>query len=81
MCDINQAMINSLNVLNGDVTIEELIMQGEGWFVFNPEKTVSLKTLEQMLQYFTDVEDYERCRQVYNLINDGETIGKDFRLE
>ena len=34
-----------------------------------------------MLQYFTDVEDYERCRQVYNLINDGKTIGKDFRLE
>jgi hypothetical protein len=81
MSEIHNAMINSLHVLNGSKTIEGLIMEGNGWFVFNPEEPVSLKTLDIMLDYFADLEDYERCQQILTLINDGKTIGKDFRLD
>ena len=79
MSEINKAMINSLNVFTGDKTLEELILSDEGIFVFNPEEPVSSKTLESMLQYFVDVEDYDRCIVVKKLIDDGSVIGKDFR--
>ncbi len=79
MSEINRAMINSLNVFTGHKTLRELILSDEGIFVFNPEKPVSLKTLESMLQYFADVEDYERCIVVQKLIKDGSIIGKDLR--
>ena len=32
-----------------------------------------------MLQYFVDVEDYDRCIVVKKLIDDSSVIGKDFR--
>ena len=79
MSEINKAMINSLNVFTGDKTLEELITSDEGIFVFNPEQPVSLKTLESMLEYFIEVEDYDRCIVVKKLIEDGSVIGKDFR--
>ena len=80
MSDLNRAMINTLNVFNGHTTVEALIIAEEGWFVYNPEKKVTLKNLESMLQYFQNVEDYKRCEQVLKLIQDGKIIGKDFRL-
>jgi len=81
MSNINRAMINSLNVLNGDKTLEELIIGDEGFFVFNPEEPVSRQTLEDMLHYFTTVEDYERCMQVKKLLDDGSIIGRDTRFQ
>jgi len=72
-------MINSLNVFTGHKTLIELILSDEGYFVFNPEKPVSLKTLQIMLDYFVSVEDYERCGIVQKLIKDGSIIGKDLR--
>jgi len=79
MSEINKAMINSLNILKGEKTLEELIIGDEGFFIFNPEEPVSLKTLEDMLHYFSSVEDYERCSQVKKLLDDGKIIGTDFR--
>ncbi len=79
MSEINRAMINSLNVFTGHKTLMELILSDEGFFVFNPEKPVSLKTLKIMLDYFISVEDYERCTIVQQLIDDGSIIGKDLR--
>lgn len=81
MSNINKAMINSLNVLRGEKTLEELIIGDEGFFVFNPEEPVSLKTLEDMLHYFSSVEDYDRCIQVKRLIDDGKVIGRDTRFQ
>lgn len=40
MSELNQAMINSLNILKGEKTLEELIIGDEGFFVFNPEEPV-----------------------------------------
>ncbi len=73
-------MMNTLNVFKGNVTLEELILADKGTFVFNPEKKVSLKTLEDMLGYFQDIEDYENCIEVKKLIDDGTIIGKDYRI-
>lgn len=79
MSELNQAMINSLNILKGEKTLEELIIGDEGFFVFNPEEPVSLSTLQDMLHYFSSIEDYEKCLEVKKLLNDGKTIGSDFR--
>lgn len=80
MSDINRAMINTLNVFTGDKTLEELIISDEGCFVFNPEEPVSLKTLEDMLDYFASVEDFERCSTVKKIIDEGRIVGRDLRI-
>lgn len=81
MSDINKAMINSLNVLTGHKTVEELIIEDDGFFIFNPEEPVSSKTLDDLLYYFTQMEDYERCIEVKKLIDDGSIIGRDTRIQ
>jgi hypothetical protein len=71
MSDINRAMINTLNVFTGDKTLEELIISDEGYFVFK---------LEDMLDYFASVEDFERCSIVKKIIDEGRIVGRDLRI-
>ena len=81
MSNIHRAMINTYNVFMGYECIKELVLRNEGYFVFNPETPVSLKTLEELLRYFVGIEDYDKCINIEKLIKDGKIIGRDFRKE
>lgn len=79
MYSIHQAMTNTYNILMGYRTLKDLVLKNEGYFIFNPEEPVSLKTLETLLNYFADEEEYDKCIEIKKLIKDGEIIGRDLR--
>tara|TARA_R100001443_G_scaffold114946_1_gene131780 strand:+ start:8112 stop:8357 length:246 start_codon:yes stop_codon:yes gene_type:complete len=79
MYNIHQAMNNTYNILMGYRTLKDLVLKNEGYFIFNPEEPVSLKTLETLLNYFADEEEYDKCIEIKKLIKDGEIIGRDLR--
>ena len=76
--NIHSAMIYSFYVVTGKKTIIDLIISEKGIFVFNPEKPLTKDTLEEMIEYFENVEDYKKCLQLKKLLEDGSIIGKNF---
>tara|TARA_R110002020_G_scaffold23508_6_gene78117 strand:- start:276 stop:521 length:246 start_codon:yes stop_codon:yes gene_type:complete len=81
MYNIHQAMRNTYNVFMGYECLKDLVLRDEGYFIFNPESPVSSKTLDELLRYFIENEDYDKCINIEKLIKDGKTIGRDFRKE
>ena len=80
MSDINRAMINTLNVFTGDKTLEELIISDEGYSKLKNGGAYVVMTLEDMLDYFASVEDFERCSTVKKIIDEGRIVGRDLRI-
>lgn len=71
---------NTLSLLLGFTTIEELIESDRGYFMHNPQVPINLETLEKLRDYFADIEEYENAELVKLMIEDGKYIGKEFRL-
>lgn len=77
---VYKAYHNTLNVLLGFTTTEELIESDRGYFAHNPQVPMDLETLENLRDYFAHVEEYENAELVKLMIEDGGYIGKDYRL-
>ena len=61
---MDQAMINSFNIIVGNTTLEELMLTSgieELVFVHDIESTPTLNELINIRDFFIEKEDYERC--------------------
>lgn len=68
---MQDAMENSFNVIVGNTTIEELIINyglEELVFAHNVETGVTSEDIENIRNYFIDKEDYEKCVELTKII-------------
>ena len=68
---MQEAMENSFNVIVGNTTIEELIINyglDELVFAHNVETGVTSEDIENIRNYFIDKEDYEKCAELTKMV-------------
>ena len=58
--DIDKAFENSYRVVMGEKP-EDFIIKDDGFFIHNPERPLELQTLFDLLLYFEETEEYEKC--------------------
>jgi hypothetical protein len=67
---MDDAMINSYDIIVGNITLEELMLDcgGEGLiFAHNIETDPTDKDIQSLIEYFTKQEDFERCVELSKL--------------
>ncbi len=68
MINIDTAFENSYRAIVLKEDVSDIISNEEGIFIHNPAEPIKKISLEQMLEYFTDQEDYEKCILIKILI-------------
>lgn len=72
--NMDQAMINSYDIIVGNITLEELMLDtgGEGLlFAHNVERDPTQNDIKSLKEYFERMEDFERCIELSRLIING----------
>ena len=67
---LDEAMCNSYDIIVGNITLEELMLNkgGEGLiFAHNVELPPPSNDIDNLLNYFTQQEDFERCVELSKL--------------
>jgi|TARA_E500000305_G_C4000409_1_gene226996 hypothetical protein len=67
--DVHKAMLNSYYLIIRDYDPFLLITQGDGVFAHNPSGELDREEVENMLLYFEDEEDYDKCREIVEFID------------
>ena len=68
--NLDTAMCNSYDIIIGNITLEELMLNkgGEGLiFAHNVELPATSNDIDNLLNYFTQQEDFERCVELSKL--------------
>ena len=66
---VYNAMINSYNVIVEDRFDSKLMGIREGVFVHDVLQPVDKEVLENMLDYFTEIEHYEKCGKITAILD------------
>jgi len=71
---LDQAYNNSWLVLSGQISFEELLEQDlksgkEVIMSFDPDEGPKKKELENMISYYIDCEEYEKCSKLQAILN------------
>lgn len=67
MSKIELAMINSYKILTGKNTFDELVIEKEIWLAHDNRKDISEVDFDLIIEYFKDLEDYEKCGELNKL--------------
>jgi len=78
---VDTAFRNSFLVITKKKNFEEILnaKQKNGMsaiLAHQPEEEASLSTLENMMAYFVDTEEYEKCAEIRDIINNREIEGE-----
>ena len=68
---MDQAMINSYDIIVGNTSVEELLLESNRkpfFFAHNVETGPTQKDIKSLKEYFEKMEDYERCIELSNMI-------------
>ena len=66
---VYKAMINSYNLIIKDIYIDVKNILKDGWFAHDINNPLKREVLQNMLQYFKDIEDYEKCHDIKNVLD------------
>tara|TARA_R100000808_G_C2031143_1_gene74932 strand:+ start:253 stop:513 length:261 start_codon:yes stop_codon:yes gene_type:complete len=69
---IDNVMRNTFGVLTNRVSVEDILDQYDGidaMFYGNP-LNIKIKDIEEMINYFENTEEYEKCQQLIYVKND-----------
>ena len=67
--DLDRAMLNSYNLIFRGYDPFLIIHSQQGWFAHDPSEKVQIEDLEGMLEYYEDLEDYIKCKEIQEYIN------------
>lgn len=67
---VHIGMVNSYQVLVGNVTIEQIVSSGFGIFSHALNEQDAKESIELMIIYFKELEMYERCANLKKYIED-----------
>ena len=68
--DLHRAMLNSYYVIIRDYDPYLIITKGRGFFAHDPSSELVLYDIEGLLEYFEEKEDYVKCQEIKNFINE-----------
>ena len=68
--DIHTAMLNSYRVIIQGLLPEDIISTELGMFAHDPTEPVEKEVIENMLFYFEEEEEYEKCIKIRNYIKE-----------
>ncbi len=71
MQGMEEAMINSYNIIIGNITFKEMLddCEREGiFFAHNVENDPTQNDIKHILNYFKGVEDYEKCNELSKMV-------------
>ena len=66
---VYHAMINSYNVIIDHHLDDTLVGLDKGWFVHDIREPVEKEVLENMLDFFTEIEHYEKCAKISAILD------------
>ena len=66
--DIDRAMVNSYDFIIGGKTLDDLLDDNPDSLVlmFDPDQYDRVEVIDDMIMYFEDVEEYEKCAVLKN---------------
>jgi len=67
---VHKAMLNSYNLIINDIYIDVKNISKDGWFAHDVNNPLKKDVLENMLEYFMEVEEYEKCQDIKIVLDD-----------
>jgi len=67
---LDMAFRNSYDVIINDKSAEDLVVSEDGYFIHHPAEPVTKDILEDMREYFSETEEYEKCIKIVKYIKD-----------
>lgn len=65
---VHIGMINSYNVLVKNIDIQQIVLSGVGLFSHSKDEKDAKKSVEFMIEYFKDIEMYDKCAELQKYI-------------
>jgi hypothetical protein len=68
---MDQAMVNSYNIIVGNTTVDEMLLNSEReglFFAHDIEKDATQNDIKLIKDYFEKMEDFERCVELSRMI-------------
>tara|TARA_B100000902_G_scaffold399689_1_gene471842 strand:- start:3917 stop:4300 length:384 start_codon:yes stop_codon:yes gene_type:complete len=66
---LNRAFLNSFEILTKRKTMRDIVKESGGLLLsHDPYKDLTPKDLVNMMDYFIEIEDYEKCAEVRDLV-------------
>lgn len=76
---VETAFNNSFKLVTGRTTFQEILdgktVKGtSALMAHNPDEEIPIESLENMMYYFVDTEEYEKCAEIRDIINKREDV-------
>lgn len=66
---VHLAMLNSYEIITYEVPFSEIKIKDAEFFAHDITKKVKLEDIENLLFYFEEIEDYEKCSRLLTIKN------------
>jgi hypothetical protein len=67
--ELHIAFLNSYDVILNGIPPEDITNTDVGVFIHNPSLPAKKKDVEDLLKYFEEIEDYDKCIKIKSYIN------------
>jgi len=67
---LDLAYRNSFYVVTGTVPVEKIIQSKKSYFIHNPAVPLTKEIIKDMIDYFVNEEEYEKCIMLKEVINE-----------
>ncbi len=67
---IDLAFRNSYDVIINDMEAKDLVIEDDGYFIHHPAEPITKEILEDLREYFSSIEEYEKCSAILKYIKD-----------
>tara|TARA_R100000654_G_scaffold16524_3_gene34625 strand:- start:1791 stop:2060 length:270 start_codon:yes stop_codon:yes gene_type:complete len=74
---IHESMTNSYMIITNKLTFEDLLDYNGCALPFNPQKKIDNKVIDKIIDYFCELEEYEKCNELKKL-KDSKKYKKNF---
>jgi hypothetical protein len=68
--ELHWAMLNSYDVIVNDIKIEDIVITDIEFFIHDISKKVKRSSIDILIAYFEETEEYERCAVLLKIKND-----------
>ena len=65
---IDLAFRNSYDVIINDMEAKDLVVEDDGYFIHHPAEPITKEILEDLREYFSSIEEYEKCSAILKYI-------------
>ena len=74
---IHESMTNSYMIITNQLTFEDLLDYNGCSLPFNPKKRIDNEVIDKIIDYFCELEEYEKCGELKKL-KDSKKYKKNF---